>query len=131
MDIKKLFTYNYQFTITTAVSRGDKLYAVLGGILILLAVVVKIASILAPNPVDKKYRGMFYAPLLTTGLWEVVWYGLRYEYINFFGSHFVAWLGLLIGLVWFAFVAIKTIHHYGMERTTWQKDQVRLKYLPK
>ena len=131
-NFKKLINLDYLFTINRVMlTRSDKVFLTLGIIGVALAVVLKIAARLAPTPADKRIRNRFYNLFLTIGLLEIAWYGARYEYIKFFGSHFVALLFLLIGLVWLIFIIADMAKRYRIERTEWEKEQVKLKYLPK
>ena len=131
IHFKNLISIQYLFTIEAVLTRTDKLFLLLGAIAVALAVLMKIASVTALNPVDKKFRGKFYRLLLTVGLWEIIWFGCRYENVRFFGTHFVALLGLLIALVWFVMIIVKMIKNYRGEKTVWEKEQVKLRYLPK
>ncbi len=132
MQLKELFTYQNLFQINGAfIDPREKLILFLGGILVLLAIVLKIAGTLAPSPVDAKYRVKFYHLFLTIGLSELVWYGCRYQNIKFFGTHFVAWLIGLIGAIWLVMLVASIFKNFSKEKTIWEKEQVRLKYLPK
>ena len=132
MNFKQYFTPQYLFQINNAyVSPREKLFFLAGVILILLSVVLKIASVLAPNPVDAKYRQKFYRLFLSIGLAEIFWYLCRYENVMFFGTRFVLFLVILIGIVWLAVILAGMFKNYKKEKQTWEKEQVRLKYLPK
>jgi hypothetical protein len=132
MSLKPYFTNQYLFQINTAyVSVQEKLFFFAGIILVLVSVVLKISATLAPLPVDKKYRQKFYGVFLTIGICELVWYLCRYEDVAFFGSHFVAWLVILIGLVWLVTDIVLLLKNYKHEKLVWQKEQIKLKYLPK
>lgn len=109
----------------------DKLFFALGAVFVVLAIVLKLAELYAPTPVDAKFRQKFYKLFLSIGLSLVVWFAARYETVMFFGSHFVALVILLVGLVWFALLAAAFIRQYRKEKTGWEKEQVKLKYLPK
>ena len=129
--LKAFFSYQNLFQFNTAyVDPKEKLFLFAGLILVLLGIVLKIAAVLALNPVDKKYRSKFYHLFLTIGLSEMVWYWLRSENIQFFGTHFVALLVALIGIIWFVVILAKTIKNYPEEKRNWEKEQVRQKYLP-
>ena len=66
MNIKQYFISENLFQINTAVvSPGEKVFFMAGVVLVLLAIVTKIAGKLAPTPVDSKYRGKFYSLFLT------------------------------------------------------------------
>ncbi len=131
-NFAKLVSPRYLFYVDTIMmTRSDKLFPLLGATALALAIVLKIAAVTALSPVDRKYRSQMFDLLLTVGVWELVWYGFRYEEINFFGSHFVALLGLLIGLVWLAVLGKRMLRHYTSEKQVWEKEQVKLRYLPK
>ena len=131
MNIKTFFTPQYLFHVNTAfISPNEKLFLLFGGMLILISIVLKISSSLAPAPVDAKYRAKFYRLFLTIGIFEVIWYLFRYENVIFFDTPFVAWMIILIGLIWLGFVITSLVKHYREEKTNWEKQQVRQKYLP-
>ncbi len=132
MNIKHFFTSDYLFTVNTAfISPTEKLFLIAGVVLVLLAVVVKIASKLAENPVDKKYRSKFYKLFLTIGLFELFWYLCRDQNIRFFNTKFVIWIIILAGLIWFIKLIVHTFKNYNAEKTVIEKEQIRQKYLPK
>ena len=129
--LKHFFSYQYLFQVNPAfVSPQEKLFFFVGAILVLLSIVLKIAAMLSLNPVDKKYREKFYRLFLTIGISEVIWYLCRRENVSFFNTPFVAWLVVLIGIIWFVTIVVKTIKNYSAEKTVWEKEQVRQKYLP-
>lgn len=128
----KYLSPQYLFQFNTAyVSPREKLFFLAGVILLLLSVVLKISAVLSPNPVDGKYRGKFYHLFLTIGFGEVFWYLCRYENVRFFGAPFVAWTWILAGVIWFVTILVRAFKNYKNEKVVWEKDQVRLKYLPK
>ena len=132
MNLKQYLTQDYLFKYNSAfVNPQEKLFVLAGIILVLLAVVLKISSVLAPTPVDKKVRSRFYRLFLTIGLSLAGWYLCRYENAMFFGTHFVVWLVVLIGLIWLGFILVSIIKNYRQEKNAWGKEQVKLKYLPK
>ena len=129
-NLHKLVSGSYLFTNAVIYTRSDKLFFALGAVMVILAIVFKIAALSALNPVDKKYRDKFYRLFLTIGVSEVIWYLCRRENVSFFNTPFVAWLVVLIGLIWFLTIVVKTIKYYSEEKTIWEKEQVRQKYLP-
>jgi len=92
---------------------------------------MKIAGMLAPSSVDEKYRLKFYNLFLTIGLAELLWYACRYENIRFFDTQFMAWLIVLVGLIWLVKIVVSVFKNYKKEKLVWEKEQVRQKYLPK
>lgn len=129
--MKEIFTYKFLFEVNRIMlEKSDKVFLMIGALLVVLAIVFKIAAKLAPSEVDSKYRNKLFSLFLYIGFAEVIWFGLRYQNIKFFGSHFVAMLVLLIGLVWFVYLLVKMFKNYGQEKIVWEKEQVRQKYLP-
>ena len=131
MNFKELFSYQYLFQIDRVlVHKSDKALGFLGAGLLILGVVFKLASMYAPTSVDAKYRNKFFKVFFSIGLAEMIWYGLRLQLVTFFGSHFIAFLILLIGFIWFVIVVISMFKNYSKEKSVLEKEQVRAKYLP-
>lgn len=131
MSIKEFFSYQYLFQIDrVVVHQSDRALGFLGAGLLVLGVVFKLAAMYAPSSVDSKYRNIFFKLFFSIGLAEIIWYICRLEFVSFFGSHFVAFIILLIGIVWFIITLIKIIKHYSQDKQIWEKEQVRAKYLP-
>ena len=122
MNLKYYLTSQYLFQINPVVAK-DKLALMAGGVLVLIAIVLKISSVMAPTPADKKCRGKFYVAMLTIGILEMLWYVFRAQNITLFGSYFANWLIVLIGLVWMVWLTVKTVKHYGAEKSVWTKEQ--------
>lgn len=132
MNIKHFFTTDYLFAVNTVfISPKEKLFFVSGIVLVLLAIVLKIASKLSQNPADVKYRTKYYHLFLTIGLSELVWYFCRWQNVRFFNTKFIAWLIILAGIIWFIKLSISTYKNYSSEKAVWEKEQVKAKYLPK
>ncbi len=132
MDLKRYFTGEFMFNINRLeIQRSDKIFIISGIVAVVLAVLFKVAAIYAPNPVDAKYRNKFFNLLLGFGLAEIIWYGCRIQFVRFFGSHFTALLIGLIAVVWFIVIVLNMLENYGAEKSTWQKEQLKQKYLPK
>lgn len=130
--MNKYFTTDFLFNINSVIpQRSDKTLLVIGAAAVALAVVMKLAAVYAPTPTDKKFRNKLFSLFMTVGLWEVLWFLFRYQNIRFFGSHFVALLGLLIGFIWLVFIAKDIFRNYKTERQDWEKEQVKMKYLPR
>ena len=128
---KKLLSYQYLFEVNPVLlTRSDKFFAAIGVVCVILAIVFKISAIYSPSPIDKNMRERFFNLFLTIGILEVIWFGARYQNIRFFGSHFIALLILVIGLVWLVNLILKIVKNYSIEKSAWEKDQVKNKYLP-
>jgi hypothetical protein len=130
-NLHKLVSSPYLFTNAVIYTRSDKMFFAVGALAVILAIVFKIAALSSKSPVDKETRNKFYQLFLTIGISEVVWFGFRYENATFLGSHFVALVILLIGLVWLIWLLVSLMKNYKGDKITWEKEQLKLKYLPK
>ena len=130
LNFKKLVDPAYLFTINSVMfSRSDKVFFAIGIILTVLGIFLKVSAYLAPNPVDKVVREKFYRLFISIGISEVIWFGCRYQNVRFFGSHFVALLVLLVGLVWGIWLIVSLFKNYRAKKSDWEKEQIKLKYL--
>lgn len=130
-DFKKLLTSEYLFSIDRIqLHRSDKLFLTIGAALVVLGILSQVAAAYSASPVDRKLRQKLATLFLTIGLSEVVWFGFRYQFVRFFGSHFVALALLLAGAVWFAFVLKYLTFSYRRERAEYERQQLKAKYLP-
>lgn len=132
MSLKQFFSTKFLFEINRVmIEPVDKIFALIGATAVLVAVIFKLAAIYAPTEVDKKYRQKFFKLFMTIGLSLVIWYGARMELIRFFGTHFVALAVLLTGFLCLVWLLVKMFKNYKEEKQQWQKEQIKLKYLPK
>lgn len=132
MKISQFFSVQSLFDINRVmIEPADKALMFVGLVLVVLAILFKLAAIYAPTPVDKKHRGRFFNLFAWIGFSELLWFAARAQFIRFFGTRFVALLILLIGLAWLVPLVVKSFRHYSAEKEQWEKDQVKQKYLPK
>ncbi len=130
--LNQYFTTKFLFNINRVMlEKPDKVLLGIGLVLVIFAIVFKLAEMFSPTPTDKKFRRKLFNLFLTIGILEAVWFGARYQNVRFFGTHFVGLLILLIGLIWLGFVVVDMVKNYSKEKDQWEKDQVKLKYLPK
>lgn len=130
--IKKFFSYDFQFYVNPIrIETVDQIFAGIALCAIVLAIAFKVRVRFAKNEISKNFFSRLVRLFATVGILGVVWYGLRYQNVNLFGSHFMFLLLLAIGLVWFGFIAKYWWKHYAMERTAWEKEQLKMKYLAK
>ncbi len=128
--ITHVFSLSYIFDFSfMPFSSGDRLYMIAGLVSVIFAAIFEIFSLWSKNPVTKNMWHKLAAPLGTGGILEVIWYGLRFENVKLFGSHFAAWLIGLITLIWFVTALVYALRQYRAEKDKWEKQQVKLKYL--
>ena len=118
-------------TGSSTLQKGDQAILFFALACLALAIVFKLSAVKAPSPIDQAFRGKLFSIFLTLGIAEIIWVGLRYQNVRFFGTNFVAWIIILIYLVWFLVALIKTFSKYSIEKQAWEKEQVKAKYLPK
>jgi hypothetical protein len=129
--MKEFFTSQFLFQINRIqIQPVDKVFLMVGVAALAMAVIFKLAARFAPSPVDAAYRNNFFKIFLFLGSLEALWYGARAQLVRFFGTHFVALSIILISAVWLLVVLWKMFRRYRAEKTAWEKEQVRRKYLP-
>jgi hypothetical protein len=129
---KEYFSSQFLFQINRIqVQPIDKFFLAVGVFALVLAVILKLSARYSPGPVDTKYRNRLSGVFFFLGLTELVWYGFRIQFVRFFGTHFLALLLILVFVVWLLAIVWKMFKNYKGEKSSWEKEQVRLKYLPK
>lgn len=129
-DFQKLISTQYLFAINrVAISRSDWIFLILGGALVLVGILFAIWAKVNKVSVTKILLARYAKCFFVIGLLEVVWFGARYEYINFLGSHFMALLIGLVGLVWVGFIVWSNLTSFRKNKQQWEKEQQKLKYL--
>ena len=129
---KQLFSSQFLFQINRVIIEpADKVFLFVGFAALAIAVFLKIAQKLSPSPVDARYRGSLFNLFAFLSFSEIVWYLARRQFVPFFGTHFVAMGILLIAILWLTWIVAKMAKGYRREKTIWEKQQVKMKYLPK
>jgi hypothetical protein len=129
-QIKQFFTSQYLFQINRLqLETSDKVFFIVGLTSLVLAIVSTIFARLVSNPAQQKLVRKLSHSLWFLGLAETIWFGARYQFVYFFGSHFFALLLLLVWLVWLVFILKYALTGYRRERLAWQKEQIKRKYL--
>jgi predicted membrane protein len=130
IDFHKIFSQTYLLDIDQlTLHRSDKGLFVVGGALVIVGIIFRLISWSAKNPFTKALRRRFSTWALTIGLLEALWFGLRYQNTQILGSHLVAFLILLIGLVWFIYILKYALGQYRRNLAQWEKDLLKQKYL--
>jgi hypothetical protein len=128
--LKQIFSYSYLFTIDRSVlSKGD--YVLLGfGIGgIISAIALGVFRYISNNPLKKEFVGKLFRPVLFLGVMELLWFGARYEYVSFFGSHFVGIVLIVIAVLWFLKGVWWRLKKYPQIFEQQQKQAIKEKYL--
>jgi hypothetical protein len=130
IDIHKLLSADYLINIDlAALHRSDKAFLVVGGALTIAGIIFRLTSMSSHHPYARRIWRRLSLWALTIGLLEVLWFALRYERAVYLGSHLVALLILLVGLVWLVPLLKYWLGQYRHDVSQWQKDQVKQKYI--
>jgi hypothetical protein len=130
IDWHKIFSRSYLIDIDPSVlHRSDKALLIAGAVLVMLGIIFRLTSIMSPHMHAKNLWRRLSAWGLTIGLLEVLWFGFRYQNAQYLGSHLLAFIVLLIGLIWLTKILKYWARQYGRDVAQWQKDQVKQKYL--
>jgi hypothetical protein len=109
--------------------QSDRLFGVAGLALIVLAIIAYIYARFVNNVFLTKVAKRIAKIFLTIGIFEVIWLGLRYEYVQALGTHIVALLILIVGLIWLYYPIKYLITHYKIDMAEAQRAASREKYL--
>lgn len=127
---KRFFSVQHQFKIDPSnLSKTDHGILLAGIILVVVSLILRATTFFVNDKLKRGLLMRFYHLTLLIGLLEAIWYVLRFENVQFFGSHFVAYLIGLVGVVWLGFILKYWWKVYPAQREKQRKEQVRLKYL--
>ncbi|HYF05899.1 MAG TPA: hypothetical protein VEA59_07055 [Patescibacteria group bacterium] len=129
--IQKLGSYSFWFDIDRGMyHKIDFAILCFGALLLLAAIAVHIALLRgvhskATNPLKRVRSVLFWI-----GIIEVVWFAFRWQFIPFFGTHFVAGVVLIVGAIWYGYAMKYFVKQYRTDKTALEKEQQKLKYMP-
>jgi len=130
IDFRKLVSSDYLINIDpTALHRSDKAFLIIGAALTIAGIIFRLTSMSSHHPPARRMWRRLSLWALTIGLVEVLWFILRYQQAMYLGSHLVAFLILLIGIIWLVPLLKYWLGQYRHDVGQWQKDQVKQKYI--
>lgn len=100
-----------------------------GAFLAIFGLVMLVLSKKKFDPFTKELYVRFGKVPVVTGFLLVLWFGLRYQNINFLGFRFMAGLVVLSGVFWVYWVYKKIGKKYHVNLSNWKKEQLKQKYL--
>lgn len=128
--LKHFFSYDFQFYINRIrLEPADQIFGLIAAGLVVIAIFFYVLSRFRKDRVSKRVARRFANIFATIGIVEVLWYGARYQNVNFFGTHFVFLLILLVGVIWTLPTLWYLLRKYGAEKAAWEKEQVKQRYL--
>ena len=109
----------------------DKLLFLAGAVLVVLGIITLAYRRFAANQFLANVAGRLSRIFWTIGILEIIWFGLRYQLVQMMGTHFVAFLLLLVGLVWLYWPIKYLTRNYKADMEEAQRAANREKYLTK
>lgn len=132
MNFKNLLTSDYWFDVDrTRLHLFDKTVLGIGVGFVVLSGILYLIKRKVQNPFDKQIAEKLAVAIFWLGLLEVLWFGLRFEYVAMLGTKFVAGLIALSFAIRIIYLLIKYLRNRKAALVAWQKEQTKLKYLPK
>ncbi len=108
---------------------ADKVFFAIAALALVLTVVLFLSVRFGKNPVVVAYLRKFLHLSFTFALLAVLWSGLRYERVRWFGTHF-SFIVLLVGAgVWKSKIVWHMLKHLKADLATHEKMQQKDKYL--
>lgn len=126
--LDKFFWFSQPSTILTP---EDKYLGYVFAGLLVLAILFRLSVIFSRNPVNKVLLKKFWHLTFSTGLSGLIWLGVRYENTPIFSQRYWAGLALAIGVVWLLFVLKYLVFDYFKQKSEYNREQIKNKYLPK
>lgn len=128
--IKHIFSYDFLFYVNPVhLSRIDTIFGLIAGVGIVASIVCRLMMRFAQNPIAKSLWRRFFRLYATVGIAGAIWYGLRYQNIDIFGSHFTFIVLLVIAAIWKFYIVKYWFTKYAAEKQAWEKEQLKLKYI--
>jgi hypothetical protein len=132
MNYKNLLTSDYWFDVDrTRLHVFDKTVLGVAIGLVLLSGVLYLVKRKVQNPFDKQIAEKLAVAIFWLGVLEALWFGLRFEYVAMLGTKFVATLIAVAFGIRIIYLLIKYLRNRKAALVAWQKEQTKLKYLPK
>ncbi len=103
------------------------LYAGIG--LVLLGVIFLIVKIISSDRLKKPYFSRISSTFITIGLLEMLWYLLRWQYVNVLGARITAALIAIIGLLFLIRPIRYFLFNYKEDSLQMSKEQLKNRYL--
>lgn len=127
---KEFITTQYWFGLERGIVRlTDSVILYAGAALMLIGVILLIVKLINKNKLLKPQIGRFSSVFMTVGLLEMLWYVLRWQYVNALGSRAAALLILLIGLLFLWKPVRYFLFDYKKDIAVQSKEDLKEKYL--
>jgi hypothetical protein len=131
LDLTKLWDITYLFGPNPIeLSRSDKIFFVLGVLLILVSIGFKFAAVRQAGGSPKKFlQNRVFHWGLTMGILVLVWTAMRFENIPWLSVRFLALILFIVSAVWLFYILRYFLKQYRDQQKSWEEELVKKKYL--
>jgi hypothetical protein len=130
IDWGKVFSKNFWFSIDrVTIHPSDKAFLYIGGVLAVAGILKLFYARFSRNQFLARIAVRVSKILLTIGLLEGLWYLLRTQYVQFFGTRAVALAILLWGIIWMYYPIKYLFRNYKEDMEKAHREMSREKYL--
>ena len=128
---KEFITTNYWFSLdrVNPSHLTDKIILYAGAALLLLGVIILIVKLISSSKLTKPQLRRVSSVFITVGLLEMVWYVLRWQYVNALGSRTTAAVIAIIGFIFLLKPIRYFIFTYREDLSLLSKEEIKEKYL--
>ncbi len=127
---KTFITKDYWLGIDrVTVHLTDKIVLYVGAGLLLLGVIFLIIKLISSDKLKKPHFRSISSILITTGLLEMLWYVLRWQYVSVLGARLTALLIGLVGLICLWKPISYFVFKYRSDVNLLSKEELKDKYL--
>ncbi len=127
---KVFISSEYWFGLDRAIVHlTDKIILYSGIALVLLGVIFLVVKIISSDKLKKPYFSRISSTFITIGLLEMLWYVLRWQYVNVLGARITAALIAIIGLLFLIGPIRYFLFSYKKDAEVQGKELLKGKYL--
>ena len=133
-DIKwsEFATTQFWFAIDRAMlHQSDRIFLLIAAVLFVIGLIILTFALVTKNQFLSRVAKRMSKIFITIAVLEALWFGLRYQLVQVFGTKAAAVLILLTGLVWLYWPLKYLIKNYKVDMAEAQRAASREKYLNK
>ncbi len=131
LNWKDYVTIQFWFGSEYTLHNIDKTIFLIAVLVVALGILALILKFATKNKFLASTFAWFAKIFLTIGFLEMIWFGMRYLYVQTLASHFVALLIAVAGLIWIYNPIKYLITRYKVDMENAQREMSREKYLKK
>lgn len=123
-------TKNFWFNIDRVqIHQTDRIILYAGAVAVIFGLLFVGYRLMTKNKFLKRVAARLSTLFITIGICEMIWYGLRIQYVDPLGTKFVAALIAVIGLIWLYFPVKYLLRRYKVDMAEAQRQIQKEKYL--